>query len=351
MVAASKVAPARQAPWSHAERNNLSEIDLEALRCDRSSAGARETTHSSGLNPEVDTNIDWWDESRYELQNVLRLSSQLRYRVDIYRDTVADKSVAVKRFEASAMDDSLAVASFKEGENPILELKAAEWSAKAGAMCVCPVVGLFRNKNVDGEVLFVTDWTPQGDLLSYCRTLMSPGLEREARVMQVLASLVSSVVSLHEHGTAHGNLSVESARLRWPNQRGHPEVLLSDLTHFKQGADALSARGPSGQAAYVAPEAHSSETHSAFAADFWAVGIIAYSMATGAHPWLSTAPGADKAYAYFVANGLEAFLEKRMVTMAGRRAADCMSWRLVSTLQLLLSSDPSQRADAVAFLM
>eukprot|EP00425_Heterocapsa_triquetra_P025418 CAMPEP_0195105412 /NCGR_PEP_ID=MMETSP0448-20130528/76235_1 /TAXON_ID=66468 /ORGANISM="Heterocapsa triquestra, Strain CCMP 448" /LENGTH=119 /DNA_ID=CAMNT_0040141435 /DNA_START=64 /DNA_END=419 /DNA_ORIENTATION=- len=110
------------ATWGHSVRNDLNEIDLEALRCDLSSS-VHEATRNLSLNP-VESNIDYWDENRYELQNVLRLSSQLHYRVDIYRDIVADKTVAVKRFEACAMNDNLAVASIKEGENPILELKA-----------------------------------------------------------------------------------------------------------------------------------------------------------------------------------------------------------------------------------
>jgi len=224
----------------------------------------------------------------------------------------------------------------------------SEWSRKTSAC-----------QTEEGEVVLVASaWRPEADLWSFSQGLGYPGAEREARVAKVMASLLSEVRCLHNRGLAHGNLCLEAVLVAGSSadtpEDTLPPLKLTEFAPMKQGLGAFLSQGPSGKAMYVAPEAHENGDYDARYADLFACGVIAYSLSVGVYPFMNTAPGRDKAFAYFTENGTKALMARRKCTGAdGRKVPviDAMSGTFADAVSRLLSLDPEQRTEGLALLL
>jgi serine/threonine protein kinase len=298
----------------------------------------------SGLDSAAALPLEEWDDDRYNYRGSIREGTQSE--VEIYLDTVTDRSLAVRQLWKDDFVTNDEINSSKV-EMKMDELDLLSLVQDAG---VCSLNEVYRN--AAGELLLVSEWMPERDLFSFSLALGHPGPEREKKVLQMLPALLDAVERLHKCGIAHCNLCVENAMLLESSdpEDDRPIVLLSDFTCTKQDGLASSALGPSGKAMYVAPEAHVDEPYDARSADLFACGVIAYSTAIGSYPWVSTVPKKDKAFTYFCDNGLEMYLQKRMCCQESKRVTvgECMSPHFRQLLSLLWSKIPEERSKALA---
>jgi len=111
----------------------------------------------------------------------------------------------------------------------------------------------------------------------------------EPRVRALLRRAAEGLAALHAAGWTHGDIKPENIRLD-----EHGEAVLLDLGFARRDGDELAAEPRPGSLAYLAPEQARGE-RGAREADVFALCVVAYELATGAHPFLRAAQGAQAA--------------------------------------------------------
>jgi len=292
-----------------------------------------------------------WDVSRYSPKE------QVKQGVELYHDLVLDKDVVVTKLTCQWTKD----------RSPAKEIRST--SSSSTSSTASSTDGNLSDKSTwsrsvtacrtsSGEVVLVAPvWDPEADLWSFSQSLGRAGPEREARVTQVMSSLVSEVRRLHNHGLAHGNLCLEAVLLKgWSRKSpedGVPSVMLTDFVPMEQGA--FVVQEPSGKSMYVAPEAHKKGSYDSRAADLFACGVIAYCLMVGEYPFMNTAKGGDKAFSYLVEHGAKALMKRRKVLgVVGNvkvPVIDTMTDGFAEAVSQLLSLDPEERAAGVTLFL
>jgi serine/threonine-protein kinase len=111
----------------------------------------------------------------------------------------------------------------------------------------------------------------------------------EPRVRALLRRAAEGLAALHAKGWTHGDLKPENIRLD-----EHGEAVLLDLGFARRDGDDEATEPRPGSLAYLAPEQARGERGSR-EADVFALCVVAYELATGAHPFLRAAQGAQAA--------------------------------------------------------
>jgi len=287
-----------------------------------------------------------WDEQRYSFLRVLMPAPRSGASIDLYFDSARGEKVVVKRLpkERSCGDSDLFYATFPdELEDPWQELRVLWRYGQKGpdhVAGVCPCYGVFRDSRQD--VLLVLEYMAEGDLFTFANDLCEPGMMREIQVWPFVRSILRIVLSLHQLGVAHGDISLENI-LRAPGLLG--EVAVVDFA-MSQTCCLSKVVGVRGKPSYQAPEMHISTCYDLRSADLFSCGVAAYALAFGGYPWKSTRPGVCNAFQYATTHGLQAFLEKRGIRHgngAPKKVAECMSPNLKKLLLVLLDFEPSRR--------
>jgi len=310
-------------------------------------APCRASTAGAGIS-----GLESWNSQRFHFFRVLASAPRSGGQIELYMDRMTGASVVGKRVPRSRMRESpqaFRAAFPDELEDPWQEFAVTQELGRPGpdgVSSVCQCHGAFCALNGDG--LLVSDYLPSGDLFDVASRWLEPGWQREAKAMPVVESLIQAAFDLHARGVAHCDISLENTLLQ---RDSTTSVALVDFGMAVVGEDTLRARGVRGKPSYqapemhAAPEMHTSRSYDARAADLFACGVAAYALAVGGYPWASTRPNGCLAFKYAQKKGMQAFLEKRKVTIDGvrRPLTELLSPRYQELLDILLDFHCPQR--------
>lgn len=285
-----------------------------------------------------------WDPSRFKFASIFKAAGKLRKnQLEIHEDLAENRQVLVKRFPAQQLLET------GELENPLQEIDLTLRFSDPGFKGAAGAWARAFRDEVTRDALLVTDWT-RGDLFSFALSVTATGLERETIMYPILVSLLRAICRLHQAGMSHGAINVETA-IVVDNPKGGLEVMLTDFAQaFPVGRLCSALRN---KALYRPPEAsEAGNIYDTRAADLFAAGVVGYTIVIGRFPWMSTAPGADKAFSFAMSNGIDKFFRRCIVSTKPEKisAAQSMSKQYRGILTGLLSMDPSIRLEAAVEL-
>jgi len=282
-----------------------------------------------------------WDPTRWEFVKSLKLGDGNFGCVDCLRDTSCkNTSAAVKRVPRTWMTSS--PKEFKRvypqaTEIPWNDISFVTHLNRIGFPSVCRQLGVYQGIQ---QNYIATSLATEGDLFGWMRDDQSaPGCERECRIRPILTQIFSAVRCLHDLGIAHRDLSTENIVLT----RDNTGALQAKVIDFAMATLARSSKGVRGKPSYQAPEMHKDEEHDSFLADNFAIGVVAFTMATRSYPWLSTKPGEDKQFEWISSKGLRDYLQHKRCRNHNARLAEILSEWFVELLQGLLATCPQDR--------
>jgi len=282
-----------------------------------------------------------FDEQRYQFWRLLNPAVRSGGQIELYLDTLTGSTVAVKRIPAHRLQ-AFFTANLVDLEDPWQEMAATTYLGGSGpgrVPGVCACHGAFRSTS--GDSMLVSDYLLGGDLFDVASTLGEPGPGREQQAWPMIRSLLEAVLTIHSRGVAHGDISLENIM----RQRGcSMTTALVDFGMAVTG-DLTRTTGVRGKPSYQAPEMHTQLFYDARCADLFACGVAAYALATGSYPWTSTRPGSCLCFGYALRHGIEAFLQRRKISVGGVRkpVSCCLSVTYRQLLLTLLSSEPLKR--------
>lgn len=287
-------------------------------------------------------NLKELDDSRYMFVQTLRAgTSKWPCQVELHKDLALGRDVVVKRFPDRfiSCDHESFMAANTGKHNPWQEVLVSE-AIGAGSSNHCLMVAE-QSKVVhdtkSGDILIICPLVPEGDLFDVGNSLGPPGPDREAKALPIFKALLRCVFSLHDLEVCHGNVKVESAWLYATEKQGvqDMEVWLSDF------CDSRTASGNQEEqfTMYTPPEAVTDSR----SADLFACGVVGYTLAIGRFPWLSTEPGACRAFGFAEQEGIRKFLMHSKCPAARK---GWMSDEYKELLIPLLEIDPAKRLSA-----
>jgi calcium/calmodulin-dependent protein kinase I len=151
------------------------------------------------------------------------------------------------------------------------------------------VVGLYNTfRKENGEVVFLTEFLPDGELLTKLRPGVG-GLLGGLDVRETFSQIVDGVKFIHESGVVHLDLKPENIWLK------NKKVKIGDFGFAKRLKDGPMRILPrvSGTLTFMSPELHrhwmadydDREPMDLKKVDVWALGVIFYEMLTGSLAW------------------------------------------------------------------
>jgi len=282
-----------------------------------------------------------WDPTRWEFVKTLKLAEGKFGCVDCLRDTSCkNTTAAVKRVPKTWMTSS--PKEFRRVYPQAIEIPWNDISFvmhlnRIGFPSVCHQLGVYQGIQ---QNYIVTSLATEGGLFRWIRGDQSaPGWEREGSIRPILTQIFSAVRCLHDLGIAHRDLSIENIVLTKDNM-GALQVKVID---FAMATLARSSKGVRGKPSYQAPEMHKDEEHDSFLADNFAIGVVAFTMATHSYPWLSTKPGEDKQFEFISSKGLRNYLQHKKCRDHNSCLAEILSDWFVELVQGMLAIDPQER--------
>jgi serine/threonine protein kinase len=204
------------------------------------------------------------------------VASQLTAHVHRERDTMLEVAMATAAASAAASasatnDNSSADAP---AAPPTTPPKPSPW-----------LVTLHASFADDRRVYLLMDACPGGELFSYLRTRprsAGPLSERDARFY--VAGVALALRELHSRSLVYRDLKPENVLL---TSRGYPR--LADFGFVKRVPAGGRTHTLCGTPEYLAPEVVERRGHWQ-AADWWALGVLAYELACGAPPFYARDP-------------------------------------------------------------
>ena len=202
------------------------------------------------------------------------------------------------------------------------------------------VLGVHDSGEADGRLYYVMPYV-EGETLR--ARLTREGALPVADAVRLMRELADGLAHAHQHGVMHRDLKPENVLL----SGGHAVVADFGIAKALAAAtdDGTSAAGSAtatgivvGTPAYMAPEQAAGDAAMDHRADLYALGVIAYEMLTGVHPFAGRSPQALAA----------AHLTETPSSVAERRPD--VPPALAALVMQLLAKDPAarpQRADDV----
>jgi len=179
-------------------------------------------------------------------------------------------------------------------------------------------------------------------LLEYCP---GPTLDQTGRVddlplaLNLISAIAVNLEYLRSRGLIHGDLKPHNVFLpmNWQTYRDDKffRVKLSDFSLGRWENEQESARAGLGTVGYLAPETISS-SRTSFRSDLFALGVIAYQMLTGKHPFLSDDSDPVRVNAHIVESEPDPLTKHRSDIPAA----------IVSLVNSLLSKDEENRPES-----
>lgn len=126
----------------------------------------------------------------------------------------------------------------------------------------------------------VTDLAAGGELFN---RITDNGVLSAAETRAILATLLTTLVHLHDNGVVHRDIKAEN--ILFKSRSSRPSLmLLADFGHAVILKDGKLAYDCGGTLSYIAPEVLLRTGHS-FPVDMWAVGVLTYFMLCGYMPF------------------------------------------------------------------
>ena len=162
--------------------------------------------------------------------------------------------------------------------------------ARAAAALSHPAIAtIFALEDIDGD-LFIASELVQGTTL---RSALSSGAVPRQRLLDMLTQIAEALAAAHSHGIVHRDLKPENVLY---TSEGRVKVvdfgIARHLTPVPDARAGLTLTGAQlGTPGYMAPEQLRGRPIDA-RADIFAFGVMAYELATGAHPFGGSDPAA-----------------------------------------------------------
>ncbi len=191
----------------------------------------------------------------------------------------------------------------------------------------------------------VADWLPLGNLDD---ALAHGGRLPATRSLQVITGVADGLAELHSRGVAHGDIRPAHVLVA-PSRDGFSRVILIDSGMASQ-LEAPRPRGPTGPAAYLAPEC-AEDGRATPRADVYSLGVMAWQLLAGEFPFIATDPRADEAGA----DPMERLVHLHRNVLPKRPGAQLptvdFSAALENVIGRAMRADPKERfRDANAFI-
>jgi len=282
-----------------------------------------------------------WDPTRWKFVSKLKVGRGRFGRVDCFTDTSCkNTNAAVKLVPKEWMTSSpkeFTRVHPDAAEIPWNDITFVMHLNRIGFPSVCRQLGVFQGIQ---QNYIVTSLATDGDLFGWIREDRSaPGDEREGIICPILSQLFSAVRCLHDMSISHQDLSVENIVLTKTNT-GALQVRFID---FAMATLARSSKGVRGKPSYQPPEMHKDEEYDTFLADNFALGVVAFTMATHSYPWFSTKPGECKQFEWIQSQGLRSYLQHKKSRDQHCCLAEILSDSFVELAQGLLAINPQDR--------
>eukprot|EP00929_Paragymnodinium_shiwhaense_P065490 TRINITY_DN32822_c0_g1_i1.p1 TRINITY_DN32822_c0_g1~~TRINITY_DN32822_c0_g1_i1.p1 ORF type:complete len:559 (-),score=108.08 TRINITY_DN32822_c0_g1_i1:142-1725(-) len=291
----------------------------------------------------LDCVAERWQEDCYELVQTLQEAPRNQGRVDLMRSKestmVAVKCMPLSWLQRSAKEFDAS----HEGssELPWLDIALIRHLNEHGFPYVCKQHGVFHD---DSFGYVVSSFGSQGDLFGWCGFQSKPGHARESLMLPILAQVLQALRWLHDSGISHRDLSLENVLLTDDGNGGSLVQLIDfGMATTRRICSCSEARG---KLVYRCPEMHGAddEFYDAFQADAFALGVLAFAMASQDYPWRSTEPGTCHYFEHISTEGFRRFLELRKAKAGnGKRLIDVFSPSLVDLMEGLLALEPENR--------
>jgi serine/threonine protein kinase len=168
-------------------------------------------------------------------------------------------------------------------------------------------------------IFLVMEYCSQGDLFSQ---IVSNGLFPESRAADIMRQIAEGVRYIHDKDIAHRDLKPENILLD-----GEFTAKIADFGLCHVASSRVLLRTPCGSPFYAPPEIINNQSYDGKSADIWSLGVLLFTMVTGALPWTSD-------------NQAELF---RQIKEAEVEIPPILSPLLQDLLRSMLQRDPSQR--------
>mmetsp|Transcript_13928 Transcript_13928/g.32662 ORF Transcript_13928/g.32662 Transcript_13928/m.32662 type:complete len:367 (+) Transcript_13928:97-1197(+) len=285
--------------------------------------------------------VEPWCPSRFCLEGRLQEAPRNDGQVLLMLDALTGGRVAVKRMPNTWVGKNHTEFVHRhptETERPWVGMGCAAYLQALAFPYTCPLVGVFRDEK---HTMFVTELASGGDLFCAASHSVPPGPAREAQWQPFAVQLLNAVRQLHDLSIVHRDLSPENVLL---SRRASDGAFQLQLTDFCMATSSRWCQfGACGKPSYQPPEGHKDEAIDGFLGDTFAVGVTLYATLVGEYPWLSTRPGACKAFAYFRKHGFHRFVKERRLSGRPKKVAQHMSEPLMQLLSGLLAVRLEQR--------
>ncbi|OQS07472.1 kinase [Thraustotheca clavata] len=185
------------------------------------------------------------------------------------------------------------------------------------------IVNLFKTFTNNGCNHFVLEYCSNGELFRHVQRQPEHRLQPQI-AQEYFAQIAHALLFIHDHGFAHGDLSLENifldAQMRCKVGDFGLAVPLNTLKYTGVG-----------KFFYMAPEIFQRGGYHPGKADIWALGIVLFVMLTGS-PLFQKAHKSDAVFAYYQLHGLQEIVSKWEITSYfSSLALDLLSKMLIIT--------------------
>lgn len=129
-------------------------------------------------------------------------------------------------------------------------------------------------------IYIVMEYCPNGELFSYILSLVRlPEME----VNRILRQILLALQYIHSRKVAHRDIKPENILLD-----SHMDIRLGDFGLCKEMLQGNLLKTPCGSPFYAPPEIINNDRYDGTKSDIWSLGVVVFTMATGALPWTHT---------------------------------------------------------------
>ncbi|CAE7409455.1 mrkB [Symbiodinium sp. CCMP2592] len=228
----------------------------------------------------------------------------------------------------------------EDTENPWVDLGIVRHLSKKGVNFLCHPQGIFRD---NAWLYCASDVATEGDFFTFVTHGPEPGLDREKALKPFMVQLFSAMRYLHDRYIAHCDLSMENILVSKNPTDGHLQVKIIDFSMAVVGEKMTS--GHRGKPSYQAPEMALTPYYDPFLVDSFGLGVVLFSAAARAYPWLCTVQGRCKCFDYVLEHGHRKFWRIRKIKkpQPTKNIDQCFSEELKLLVEGLLALQPSER--------
>ncbi|CAE7563509.1 par-1 [Symbiodinium necroappetens] len=291
----------------------------------------------------VSGEVQQWSPTSFEFQRTLEKAARNQGHVSLMKCVNDGSFVAVKVMPiswTSTGHQQHRLHHPEDTENPWVDLGIVRHLSKKGVNFLCHPQGIFRD---NAWLYCASDVATEGDFFTFVTPGPEPGLEREEALRPFMVQLFSAMRYLHDRYIAHCDISMENILVSKKLTDGHLQVKIIDFSMAVVGEKMTC--GHRGKPSYQAPEMTLTQFYDPFLVDCFGMGVVLFSAAARAYPWLCTVQGRCKCFDYVREHGHRKFWRIRKVkkTQPTKNIDQCFSEELKLLVEGLLALQPSER--------